>query len=278
MAFNTILTITGVEDGDDDLKVGADLAESVGAHLSVLVLALAAPPPIGEYAAMVSEGWLAERQADAQALQERVAGVSRFLAKRAVAADVASAYPELTWADEAVGRRACYADLTLVGPTLAGNETLCEKTVTGALFFSGKPLLLMPAGATPTLTPKRVLVGWDARVEASRAIREALDMLTGADEVHVALVDPVAGKGGHGEEPGADIAAYLARHGVKVVVDRLPSEGRPVAEVLERHARDTAAEMLVIGAYGHSRLRERLFGGTTRSILADPALPVFLAR
>jgi nucleotide-binding universal stress UspA family protein len=146
------------------------------------------------------------------------------------------------------------------------------------LFASGKPLLLVPAGAAPTLKPRRIAIGWDARLEASRAVREALDMLVGADEVHLVLVDPQQGETGHGEEPGADAAVYLARHGVRVTVDRLPGEGRPVAEVLKRHARDVAADLLVMGGYGHSRLRERIFGGTTRAIVEDPSLPVFLAR
>src|SRR5690349_13963022 len=82
----------------------------------------------------------------------------------------------------------------------------------GVLFSSGKPLLLVPDGASPTLKPKHVLVAWDSRIEASRAVRESLEMLKGADDVHLVLVDPVQGEDQHGEEPGADAAAYLARH------------------------------------------------------------------
>jgi nucleotide-binding universal stress UspA family protein len=109
-------------------------------------------------------------------------------------------------------------------------------------------------------------------------VREALELLAAADEVRLVLVDPVEGEKAHGAEPGADIAAYLARHGIKVVVDRVPSEGHPVADVLRRRAMDFDAEMLVMGAYGHSRFRERLLGGATRSILDDVPLPLFMAR
>jgi nucleotide-binding universal stress UspA family protein len=139
-------------------------------------------------------------------------------------------------------------------------------------------MLLVPDGSRPTLKPKRVIIAWDSRLEASRAVRESLEILVAADEVRVALVDPVERENGHGAEPGADIAAYLARHGAKVTVDRLPSQDRSVAEVLNRHALDCAAELLVMGAYGHSRLRERILGGTTRSVLAKPRLPVLMAR
>jgi len=278
MAFKTILAVTGVDHGDGDLKVAAGLCAEIEAHLSVLVVALAAPPPIGEYAAMVSDGWLEERQTDLERLKERAAAVSAFLAANEISADVSSEYPEIAWADETVGRRARYADLTVVGPQLLAGETLKEKVLEGALFSSGKPLLLVPEGSQPTLKPKRVLVAWDSRIEASRALRESLDVLDTAEEIRLVLVDPMEGEDKHGAEPGADAAAYLARRGVKVAVDRLASSGHAVAEVLRRHAVDTSAELMVMGAYGHSRLRERIFGGVTKSMLESQSLPILMAR
>lgn len=279
MAFKTILTVAGPEaPWQGDLKLAASLCEQTEAHLSVLVAAMAAPPAIGEYAIVMSDGWLQERQADLKRLEDRKAEISAFVAASAVSGDVVSGYPELASADEMIGQRARYADLTLAGPELLQTETLREKVIEGALFQSGKPLLLLPQSARPTLQPKRVLVAWDTRIEATRAVREALELLAAADEVRLVIVDPVEGEHSHGEEPGADAATFLARHGVKVTVDRLPSENRSVADVLRRHAVDTDAGMLVMGAYGHSRLRERIFGGVTRSMLEDPPLPVFLAR
>ena len=279
MTFKTILTVAGSSTAwEGDLKLAAELCEQSEAHLSVLVMALAAPPPIGEYAAVVSDGWLQEREADLKHLDARKAEISTFVAASAVSGDVVSDYPEVAWADEMIGRRARYADLTLAGPELLKTETLREKAIEGALFWSGKPLLLIPKGAHATLAPKRVLVAWDTRIEATRAVRESLELLAAADEVRLAIVDPVEGEHAHGEEPGADAATFLARHGVNVTVDRLPSENHSVADVLRRHAVDTDAQMLVMGAYGHSRLRERIFGGVTRSMLEVPPLPVFLAR
>ena len=277
MSYKTILTVTGPGFGDGDLELTAGLCEQVNAHLSVLVIALAAPPPIGSAGAL-SVAWLEEREEDMRRLDARTAAVSALLAGYALSADVSSDYVELGRGDEAIGRRASYADLTVIGPDVLAGETLKEKTIEGALFSSGKPLLLVPDGASPTLKPKRVLVAWDSRIEASRAVRESLEMLKGADDVRLVLVDPVQGEDNHGEEPGADAAAYLARHGVKVTIDRLPRMNRSVADVLRQHAQDTAAELMVMGAYGHSRLRERLFGGVTKSMLAEPHLPVFMAR
>lgn len=278
MDFRTILTVTGTEEDDRDIELAAGLCEEVDAHLSVLVVALAAPPPIGEYAAVVSDAWLEERRADEAQLKARTAAVSRLAAARTRSADVTGAYTEIAWASEVIGRRARYSDIVVAGPRLLSPGTLGNQTIEGVLFFSGKPLLVVPEGSKPTLKPKRVAVAWDSRIEASRAVSEARSLLAAADEVRLVLVDPVADEFHQGVEPGADAAAYLARHGVKVTVDRLPSEGRPVPEILGRHAVDMAAELLVMGAYGHSRLRERIFGGVTHSMLRDPPLPILMAR
>ena len=84
--------------------------------------------------------------------------------------------------------------MTLLGPELLASETLREKSIEGALFSSGRPLLLLPFGASPTMKPKRVMVGWDSRLELSRAVREALDLIAAADETHIVLVDPIKGE------------------------------------------------------------------------------------
>jgi len=279
MPFKTILTITGPELGNGDLRLAAALCEEIGAHLSVLVMAFAASPPGGEYAAMVSDVWLAQREEDLKELQRRTTSISEFLASiSTISSDLSSEYKDVAWADDAIGRRGRYADLTVVGPEMLSREVLREKVLDGALFSSGRPMLLLPNGSNPTLNPKRVMVAWDTSLEASRAVRASLEVLAAADEVRVVLVDPVETERGHGAEPGADIASYLVRHRAKVVVDRLPSEGHSVAAVLRRHATDVAADFLVMGGYGHSRLRERIFGGVTQSMLDSPALPTLIAR
>lgn len=277
MTFKTILTVTGTELGNGDLKLAAALCEEIGAHLAVLAVALAAPPPIGEYAAVMSDAWQRERQADMDRLQECSESARAFLTSGDTSFDISSEYQEEAWADEAIGRRARYADLVLLGPELFSHSVLRDKVLGGTLFSSGKPLLLVPEGVPASLKPKRVMIAWDSHLEASNAVSHAMDLLSAADDVHVVLVDPVEGEGGQGAEPGADVATYLARHGVKVTVDRLSSQGRSVADALRQHAVDVAAELLVMGAYGHSRLRERIFGGVTRSLVETPTLPVFLA-
>jgi nucleotide-binding universal stress UspA family protein len=278
MTFNTILTVTGPGLGNADLKLATALCEEVEAHRAVLVVALAAPPPIGGYAAVISDAWLAEREADRKALEERTQEVSTFLAVSPVSADVSGEYQETAWADETIGRRGRYADLTVLGPGGLSSGALKDKVIEGALFHSGKPLLLVPQGRAATMKPRRVMVAWDSRMESSRAVTQSMSFLVSADRVHLVLVDPMEGDLEQGAEPGADAATYLARHGVKVTVDRLPSQGRTVASVLAQHATDIAADLLVMGAYGHSRLRQRIFGGVTSAMIEKPPLPVLMAR
>lgn len=278
MTFKTLLTVTGPNQGEGDLKLAAGLCEQIGAHLSVLVLELAAPPSGGAHLGVVSPAWFEERQVEVNRLKKRISTVGAFLSHSAVSADLSDDYPDTAWADEVIGRRARYADLTVLGPDLLTSPTLRDRVIQGALFTSGKPILLVPEGARPTLRPKRILVAWDARIESSRAVRESLDMLKSAEEVHLVMVDPIEDEFHHGAEPGADAATYLARHGVKVTVERLPSANHSVADVLRQHAGDVAAELMVMGAYGHSRLRERIFGGVTKSMLEGQALPVLMAR
>jgi nucleotide-binding universal stress UspA family protein len=108
-------------------------------------------------------------------------------------------------------------------------------------------------------------------------VHAALDMLKEADQVNVVLVDPVASEFEQGEEPGADIAAYLARHNVRVTVEVLASASRSFADVLLQHGADIDADLIIAGAYGHSRLREFLFGGATRDLLANDRFAVLMS-
>jgi len=278
MGFKTLLTVTTPGSGDADLKMATALAGEVEAHLAVLVIALANSPRIGRYSTSMADDWLRERRMDEEKLRERSAAVSEFLASRTASSDVSSEYAEDTWVGEVVGQRARYADLVIVGPEMLKHEALKEKVIEGTLFSSGRPLLLAPDGSTPTLKPRRIAVAWDSSIEASSAVGRSLHLLKAADEVRLAMVDPVDSELGQDMEPGADIAAYLARHGVTVTVDRLPSQGRGVVATLRQHAIDNAAELLVMGAYGHSRIRERIFGGVTRSMIDQPPLPILMAR
>lgn len=277
MTYKTILAVVGVDHSAEHLRAAAQVCASANAHLSLLIVKLAASPPIGDYAAAISIDWLNERQRDVDKLDSCVAKATDVLTREGISFSVETKYTEAAWADDEIGERARYADLTLVGDGLMLDPELRSRTIDGTLFSSARPVLIMPKGKPARLDPKTVVLAWNSRLEAARAVREALDMLTSAKIVHVTMVDPRSAYGKNGEEPGADIAGYLARHGVSVSVERLPSGGHRVDDVINRFASDVGADMIVMGAYGHSRMRERVFGGVTRSMLENAVIPVLMA-
>ncbi|RSZ56375.1 universal stress protein [Massilia atriviolacea] len=139
-----------------------------------------------------------------------------------------------------------------------------------------RPVLVLPVAWTGNSVGRRITVAWNASPEAVRAIVSALPMLRRASQVDLVLFDP-AGEGElHGAEPGADIALYLARHGVAVEVT-VQQAGADEGAALRAFGAARNADLIVMGAYGRSRLREIVLGGMTRSMLADSAIPLWMA-
>jgi nucleotide-binding universal stress UspA family protein len=178
---------------------------------------------------------------------------------------------------DALSTNARYADLAIVGqadPDDAEGPSYLPEEVTLA---SGRPTLVIPYIGPAKTLGQRVTVAWNASREAARAVNDALPILQRAQAVGVVTVNPREEPFGHGEQPGADIALHLARHGVKVEVQRIEARDLDVANVILSHVADRGSDLLVMGAYGHSRLRELVLGGVTRTILHDMTVAVFMA-
>lgn len=172
-----------------------------------------------------------------------------------------------------------YADLIILGqldPHDALAPLIRPRPEEVAL-LAGRPILVVPYVGTFEQIGQRVLVGWDESREATRAVNDAIPLLEGASSVTVIAVDPKQGRDCHGEIAGADIALHLARHNVAVEVEHTSSAGIDVGNTLLSRARDLEADLLVMGAYGHSRVRELILGGATRTVLASMTLPVLMA-
>jgi len=172
-----------------------------------------------------------------------------------------------------------YADLAVLGqqnpddPRLSGWGAVIEQT----LFSSGRPVLVIPYAGRFATVGRTVLIGWNARREAARAVNDALPLIAAAEQATVLTIDPDGGLDGHGEQPAADIALHLARHGLRVTAAHVPSCGISPGDVLLNYAADTSADLLVIGAYGHSRMRELVMGGVTRTLLERMTIPVLMS-
>ena len=142
---------------------------------------------------------------------------------------------------------------------------------------SGRPVLMLPRSAGATESGRRILVAWNARREAARAVFDALPLLKSADEVKITWVDPESERRAAGDLPGAEIAETLARHGVRCETVAAAGDARNVGAALLATTKAQSCDMLVMGCYGHSRLREMVFGGASRHVLAHMATPVLLS-
>lgn len=171
-----------------------------------------------------------------------------------------------------------YADMALLshGASATDLEARAEM-IEGVLFHSGRPALIAPPGWDGDAVGKRIVIAWDASKEATRALSEARGFLSHCERALILTVDAKPRTFGHGEHPGQNIAAHLSRRGVAVEVRNADGMDRPISETLMQEAEAFGGDLLVMGAYAHSRLREMVFGGATREVLAQSRLPLFMA-
>ncbi|MYM28060.1 Nucleotide-binding universal stress protein, UspA family [Duganella sacchari] len=173
-----------------------------------------------------------------------------------------------------------YADLLVLSqsdPELTGPDWL-RKLPEHLTLHSGRPVLLVPYAGRYTHIDRHALVAWDGSRAATRAVTDALPLLRRSQHVTLAVFNAQTQYGVHGEQPGADIALYLARHGVRVeVTQQHTPAGLDIGNALLSLSADLGADLLVMGAYGHQRWREIVLGGVTRRVLQSMTLPVLMA-
>ena len=176
-----------------------------------------------------------------------------------------------------VAVRARFADLVVQAKPYGEARGLEDEAVVEAAMFEGKaPVLIVPDSGIAEPFGKRIVAAWNQSNEAMTAIRRALPLLREADAVNIAVIDPPQ----HGPEqsdPGALLSTMLSRHDVHAEVSVLAKTMPRTSDVIQRHVRDQDADMLVMGAYSHSRFREAILGGTTRHTLEMTEVPVFMA-
>jgi len=176
-----------------------------------------------------------------------------------------------------VALHARYADLIVVGQPNHYEPQAADAVTVTTVMTSGRPVLAIPyAGEFPTIG-ERVLIAWNASREAARAVNDAMPLLIGAKQVTVLAINPQRGVGGHGDVPAADIALHLARHGLRAEAAHTVAKDIADGEALLSYAADLGADLIVAGAYGHSRARELVFGGVTRTLIAEMTAPVLLS-
>jgi len=177
---------------------------------------------------------------------------------------------------DAVTMHGRYADLIVIGqPWAADNSAVNNSFANQVMLEAGRPVLMIPHAGNFSTIGKRIIVGWNASREATRAVTDAIPFLQQAEVVQVMVINPKAGE--HGAMPGNDIALFLARHGVQVEVHVDKASEIDIGNEMLSRASDFGADMIVMGGYGHSRFRESLMGGATRTLIDSMTMPVLLS-
>lgn len=171
-----------------------------------------------------------------------------------------------------------YADLLILrqAPDAAHTRAAPDSALQYIILNCGKPVLLVPCEGEFSQAGRRPLLAWDGSLEAARAINAALPLLRRAELVTLSVFNSDEHYGAHGQLAGADMATYLTRQGVKVEVVQHQVSGA-IGQALLDQASELRADLLVMGCYSHSRLREILLGGATREVLRNMTLPVLMA-
>jgi nucleotide-binding universal stress UspA family protein len=191
---------------------------------------------------------------------------------------IRSEWRSVPYLSDEVAVNAYYADLVVTARPDPDAHTASPPGLAESLVLSsGRPVIVFPPRSTVSRI-RRILVSWNAKRESIRAVADAMPLLVKAEAVEVLVVGRDRQAPGHGEEPGADIARHLASHGVRADVRRVESGGEDVGHLMLSQAASFRADLLVMGAYGHSNLSQWIFGSVTRTILYDTGLPVLMSR
>lgn len=258
------------------LRAVAQLAERFGAHVTVLIVSVGLGSEYAPIASPLSETLLdLVRGANSVAAKER-AGIMAWLQRQSFAFEVRDASAEAALVHNEVVAHARVADLVVMArdPLHAAAR---RELVSDTLFRSGRPMLLLPERCKRAPPLNRVLIAWSPTPEAVHAVQTALPILRTAEAVRIVTVDALPTPAGHGEAPGRELATYLARHDVNVEVSNVDGLGREHAKAIADAALDFGADLIVMGAYGHSRARQFIMGGVTHHLLKNAAYPLLLA-
>lgn len=274
MALKDILVhVDNSKAAERRLELAATLAATHAAHLTGLYV---------HTMARVPQFVRAQFGADVQALQRQYAEESTRQAQQLFERKLRNAGVNHEWRAaegdlfDLAALHARYVDLTIVGqrdPDGDDELPLADHLVLDA----GRPVLVVPFAGTFDRPIERVIVAWNASREATRAVNDALPLLQTAKKVTVLAVNPNGGLDGHGDLPGADICLHLARHGVAAEAKAVKADDMHAGAMLLSRAADEAADLVVMGAYGRSRVREIVLGGATKHVLGHLTCPVFMS-
>jgi nucleotide-binding universal stress UspA family protein len=279
MSYKTILAvIQSVKDVDRVLDCALPLAERNGGHV---VGVHAEPMPVA-YATTVGFADTTFIETQVQANRQRATALEQRFASRIGSTGLAKDWRSMEnySGDSALCALNCArsVDLIVAAQIDPQDDAASSAELDTLLYNAGRPMLFVPHDGPVLTSFAKITVAWNGTREAARAAFDALPFILAADSTEILLVDPPDPSEAHHESDGSDLAAALDRHGANVTVAEEKSRGLPIGSVIENHVVEAGADLLVMGAYSHSRLREWLFGGVTRSVLKSMPVATFMSR
>lgn len=278
MSFKSLLTVvTDKAHLQDTVAQASNLAAGFDAHLDVVCIGVDRTQTGYYYAGMnaaVLQETLHQARTDAEEMAQAARGQ---LESTNLRWSVTDAVCQLADIARFVASHARFSDLAVLPRPYGDDRGIeLEPVIEGALFEGQAPVIVLPPDAAELKMPKSVAIGWNESSEALRAVRSAVPLLAQTDSTHIVVIDPPS-HGPNRSDPGGLLSQFLARHSVKVEIDVLAKTMPRVSDVMRRHVSDMSADMVVMGAYGHSRFREAILGGATRNMLETSEVPVFMA-
>lgn len=277
MSFKSLFTATTSFEGHRAaLAQAAALTKALDAHLDVMCLGMDRSRSnyyeVGSNAIIVQAA-LEEAHKKAARVEK---DIETWLTPETMRWTTQKAIATLADVGRPLSKAARFTDLSVVPLPYRKTSTNEENLILeAALFDAASPTIVMP-DVDPVAAPSCIVIGWNESAEALRAIRAALPFLKAAKDVHIAIIDPPEHAADR-SDPGGALAVMLSRHGINCDIQVLSRNGARVSERLQRHVTEMGADMLIMGAYGHSRFREALLGGATREMLEHAKVPVFMA-
>jgi nucleotide-binding universal stress UspA family protein len=275
MIKDIVVNLSVAEGGHPAGDYAVSLASTLEAHITGIAFVYDPIVPVsgtGYIPAEVIETQQRDNEAAAKAALDRF---SVATSRAGLSAEPLTLSASFAGAGDQFSRIARRFDLAVVGQTDPERIAVEEMIAESALFDSGRPVIMVPYIQKAPLKLDNVMVCWDGSRPAARAIGDAMPLLERAGAVEIVIVANERGK--QDEVAGADMGQHLARHGLKVEVKRIAAGTIDVADTILSHAADSGTDFVVMGGYGHSRLREFVLGGVTHSILKSMTVPVLMS-
>jgi nucleotide-binding universal stress UspA family protein len=275
MVKDIIVNLSVTTEGSSVGKYAISVAAALQAHLTGVAFIYDPIVPISGAGYIPVDVIETQREDNETAAEVAIKNFNAASKQAGISAEPLMTSASLSGAGDQFARMARRFDLAIVGqaqPDISAMEQIIGETT---LFESGRPMIMVPYIQQAPFKTDNVMICWDGSRTAARAIADAVPIIRKSGRVEIVIIASERGK--QDEIEGADIGQHLARHGLKVDVHRISGGNIDVGDALLSHAADSGADLMVMGGYGHSRLREFVMGGATRSIFESMTVPVLIS-